>query len=142
MQSPPHSLLGDSLRLSYVENPGAFLGMGADWSAQVRWLAFSAVPTLVVLLGLWWVMRHIASRGFQPPAKVLGALLCVSGGIGNLIDRFARDGLVIDFLNVGVSSLRTGIFNIADVQILLGMALLLLWPSRKDGFAPRAAKGV
>jgi signal peptidase II len=43
--------------------------------------------------------------------------------LSNLIDRIAV-GSVIDFLNVGVGSLRTGIFNLADVAIMAGAGCL------------------
>jgi len=43
-----------------------------------------------------------------------------------LIDRVARDGLVRDFLNVGVGPLRTGIFNLADVALMAGCVLLMI----------------
>lgn len=45
--------------------------------------------------------------------QTVGAAMVCSGGIGNLIDRFAQHGHVMDFLNVGVGSLRTGVFNVA-----------------------------
>jgi signal peptidase II len=31
----------------------------------------------------------------------------------------------VDFLNVGIGPLRTGIFNVADMAIMLGVALLI-----------------
>ncbi len=62
---------------------------------------------------------------------MFAASLIFSGGVSNLIDRFAHNGYVIDFLNLGVGSLRTGIFNVADIAIALG-ALLLLMPGRLD----------
>ncbi len=34
-------------------------------------------------------------------------------------------GSVIDFLNIGIGPVRTGIFNVADVAIMVGIALLL-----------------
>jgi len=49
-----------------------------------------------------------------------------TSGVGNLIDRFLFDGRVTDFLNVGIGSLRTGIFNIADVVGMLDCILLLV----------------
>ena len=52
------------------------------------------------------------------------ACIC-AGGLGNLIDRVGQDGYVTDFLNVGVGSVRTGIFNVADLILMLGMAALL-----------------
>ena len=45
-------------------------------------------------------------------------------------------GSVIDFMNVGVGPLRTGIFNVADMAILLGRRHLRLHaPERAAGSA-------
>ena len=52
----------------------------------------------------------------------VGIALFFAGGISNWIDRVLR-GSVVDFMNVGVGWLRTGIFNFADVAILLGIAV-------------------
>ena len=46
----------------------------------------------------------------------LGFTLMCGGGIGN----------VIDFLNIGIGPLRTGIFNVADVAIMTGAILVLV----------------
>ena len=51
-------------------------------------------------------------------------ILFVAGGMSNLIDRVAM-GSVIDFMNVGIGSFRTGIFNVADGAIMAGVALLI-----------------
>ena len=57
----------------------------------------------------------------------LAIVLLLAGGIGNLIDRTFHGGLVIDFLNVGIGPLRTGIFNVADMAIMAGFGLLILY---------------
>jgi signal peptidase II len=57
----------------------------------------------------------------------LAVVLLLAGGIGNLIDRLFHGGLVIDFLNVGIGPLRTGIFNVADVAIMAGFGILILY---------------
>ncbi len=44
-----------------------------------------------------------------------------AGGVGNLIDRVWHDGLVIDFINLGIGPLRTGIFNVADLAVTCGV---------------------
>ena len=50
---------------------------------------------------------------------VFSPFCCIlSGGIGNLIDRVVNNGLVIDFINPGVGSVRTGIFNVADMGVV------------------------
>jgi signal peptidase II len=65
-----------------------------------------------------------------PRVTAVALSLICGGGCGNLIDRIAHGGYVIDFLNVGVGGLRTGIFNIADMAIMAG-ALLMVLPSAK-----------
>jgi len=46
---------------------------------------------------------------------------------------------VVDFLNVGIGPLRTGIFNLADVAILSGAALVVAATARLDRPAPKSA---
>jgi signal peptidase II len=48
-----------------------------------------------------------------------------AGGLGNIIDRIAFDRHVTDFMNVGIGSLRTGIFNVADMCVTAGVIVLL-----------------
>ncbi|HXC20398.1 MAG TPA: signal peptidase II, partial [Steroidobacteraceae bacterium] len=60
--------------------------------------------------------------------RFIALALIAGGGISNLIDRLLYGGRVTDFLNVGIGSLRTGIFNVADMAILAGALLLILNP--------------
>jgi signal peptidase II len=48
----------------------------------------------------------------------------VGGGMSNLLDRLLHDGGVTDFLSIGIGNFRTGIFNLADVYILIGSFVL------------------
>ena len=75
--------------------------------------ALLTVATGLVLVFFSWVL--LRSKDTRPLAFVAWALV-VAGGVGNLIDRIAA-GYVIDFMNLGIGSLRTGIFNVADVAI-------------------------
>jgi len=43
-----------------------------------------------------------------------------------LIDRILNEGRVVDFMNMGIGSLRTGIFNIADIAITFGVIWLIV----------------
>jgi signal peptidase II len=115
------SLFADSLRLQLVENPGAFLSLGGSLPEQLRFTLFTAAAA-AVLIGL--VCAALFAR-FRP-ARVIPLALVAGGGISNLIDRLVFDGRVTDFLNVGIGSFRTGIFNLADMAILTGALLLIL----------------
>lgn len=139
---PTTSYLGDLFRLTYAENRGAFLGLGSAWPESLRWFLFTVLSSLLVGFALWITVKEWrAARHELDSARsetgsagqwrfwraVSGPLLVAAGGVGNLIDRMFRDGAVVDFMNMGIGSLRTGIFNVADVYIMVGMALWLLW---------------
>jgi signal peptidase II len=118
----PLTYWGDTARLIYVENTGAMLSLGAGLSGGLRfWLLTVAVAIVLAGIGVYTVVGKQLSL-----VGVLALSLVVSGGVGNLIDRIANDGRVIDFMNVGIGSFRTGIFNVADMAIMAG-SLLMLW---------------
>ena len=115
------SLLGDTLRLEYTENSGAFLSVGHTLPPSLRSALFIFGAVLIVSAVLVWALR---SRQLSR-VGVIGAALVCGGGFSNVIDRVSYGGHVVDFLNVGIGSLRTGIFNVADMALMLGIALLL-----------------
>lgn len=122
-----------TLVLSYAENPGAFLSLGAGLPEPVRRLAFVFGVPLVLAALCFSFLR----KGGLSPLGACALGLVVGGGLSNWLDRILRDGAVTDFLRLGVGPLRTGIFNLADVAILGGLGLMLLGLWRAPG--PRAA---
>ena len=124
------SYLADTIRLEYVENTGGFLGLGSNLPAAWRTALFTGL-TGVVLSGIVVVAVRSRWRGWL----LIGGSLVVTGGASNWIDRVVH-GRVVDFLNLGVGPLRTGVFNVADVAIMLGVTVLLLagaGPTDSDG---------
>lgn len=73
----------------------------------------------------------IAVRKRHDSLPVLGLVLFVAGGSSNWVDRIAR-GSVVDFLNVGIGPLRTGVFNVADLAIMFGAGLFVLGEFRRN----------
>ena len=102
----------------------AVLSLGAGLPAWGRTAVF-VFGTALLLIGC----AVAALRHRWPAPSLVGLALVLGGGASNLVDRVAR-GAVIDFLNVGVGSLRTGIFNVADMAIVLGIGLLLFTHDR------------
>ncbi|MEO9945707.1 signal peptidase II [Paraglaciecola sp.] len=122
------SYLADTLRIGYVENTGAFLGLGSDLPDNVRFWIFVFAVGVILLALLIYIIRTNTQTAYA-----LGSLsLIFSGGISNFYDRAMNNGAVIDFLNIGVGSLRTGIFNVADMAIMLGVFLLLFAKEKQD----------
>jgi len=122
------SYLGDTVRLTLAENHGAFLGLGSTLPGYVRTLLFTGLVGVFLAAFLYWLIRTSAISRLA----LLSSSLLVGGGIGNLIDRIAFGGGVTDFLNLGIGWLRTGIFNVADVWIMAGAALMFLTPELRE----------
>ena len=130
-----HSYLGDMFRLGYAENSGAFLSLGSNLPDAVRTLIFTGLAGVFLVFFAVYLLRN---QTINRPAMIAGSLI-VAGGIGNLIDRVVNNGAVIDFLNVGIGSLRTGIFNIADMSIMAGIFLFLYATHKAEQEAKKAA---
>ncbi len=131
------SFCGDTFRLVYAENAGAFLGLGSGLPESARWailVVFNALVAGVIVFVLW--------RRTMSFWHVVAGALVLAGAIGNLIDRLRFDGLVTDFMNLGVGPLRTGIFNVADVAISTGAVLwaLLLVRAERANESPRTSR--
>ena len=123
--SETQSYLGDTVRLDYALNPGGFLSLGSSLTPNVRFCIFVGF-NLCVMLAITVMLIY----NWNARLAIFSSLAyMLAGGIGNLIDRISNDGLVTDFVNVGVGPIRTGIFNVADVGVMFGAAALVfcLW---------------
>jgi signal peptidase II len=114
-------LLNGFIRFEYVENPGAFLGMGAGLPGAIRFLIFIVFTGALLAMMLLLTIKDRNSSLTQ----LAGAALAAGGGAGNLIDRIINEGRVVDFVSLGLGPVRTGIFNGADVAVMAGVALML-----------------
>lgn len=121
--------------VGYAENTGGFLSLGADLPAGVRTVVFTVATGLMLL-----VITIYAIRQRWTGWTAFGVALFVAGGASNWIDRVLR-GSVIDFLNVGIGSLRTGVFNVADVAIMIGAGIFAVseWRRSRDATQLRHA---
>lgn len=120
----PNSMISyanDIFRLQYAENKGAFLGLGNTLSEESRFSIFTVAVSCVLLL----LFLHMVFSRKIDTFQVVVLSVVLGGGFSNLIDRVVNNGAVVDFLNLGIGQLRTGIFNIADIFIMLGFTLLI-----------------
>ncbi len=132
---PPRIYLDDLFRLQFALNQGSFLGLGGTLGEEVRFAVF------VVGVGalLSWLTVYVLRAESPKVSSVVGIALILGGGFSNWADRVMYGNVVIDFMNVGIGWLRSGIFNVADLQIEAGVILLLIanWRSSR---APRPAE--
>jgi signal peptidase II len=126
-ESGPVALFDGLVILAYVENDGAFLGMGGTWPYAIKVLAFIVLPLFACVAGLVY-----ACRSSTKSLQAFSVLCIVGGGLGNLRDRIFNDGRVVDFLNFGLGSLRTGILNVGDLAVTFGALALVLLSIREE----------
>jgi signal peptidase II len=107
-------LLGKHLTLTKVENSGAFLSLGATLPDFAKTLFLLTLPVIALILGLVFLLF----KSDLSNQKLVGLCFIIGGGIGNLFDRW-QYGSVTDFLHIQVGIFQTGIFNLADVSIIV-----------------------
>lgn len=114
-------VIGDNLILTKVENTGAFLGMWSDLPQWLKNILLLGLPALVMVgLFVYLLRRQDMSR-----TTLVALTFIVGGGIGNLYDRILY-GQVTDFLYMDFEIFHTGIFNMADVSVMVGTGLILV----------------
>lgn len=118
-------VFGDWFQLRLVYNPGAAFGL--NLGPYSRWIFFAVAVVAIVVL---YRMSRAAVTGDWFRQLALG-LIC-GGAAGNLIDRIRSGQGVVDFLDVGVGTLRWPTFNVADIAVSCGAVALAISLWRED----------
>lgn len=119
-KSDPFPLSGGLIELRLAENPGSFLSLGALLPNPARFIMF----TMGVGAGLVALATYLVSRAQLDWWPFIGLSLVLAGGMSNLLDRLFRHGLVTDFITIRAGPFQTGVFNAADVMIMLGFGVI------------------
>ncbi len=115
------SLIGDKFIMQYVENKGAFLGMGSDMNPTLKLIFLLILPTIV----LGYVVYYIIKTKELDRLSLIAFCCIIGGGIANVFDRIVYSQ-VTDFFFINLGGVfKTGIFNIADLSVTTGMLMLL-----------------
>jgi signal peptidase II len=112
----PRQVVGDLVRIDFIHNSGGLFGYFQEAAPVFAVVSLGVIAVIVGLEFRW---------GWRSFLVTLPLGLLLGGAIGNLIDR-VRLGYVVDFMDIGVGSLRWYIFNIADSAISVSIGLLLL----------------
>lgn len=101
-----------------VWNRGASFGLFGTESPSTQYMLVGVAAVICLVLLLW--LRKAKTAWL---AVGLGAV--IGGAIGNVIDRL-RYGAVADFLDFHAAGYHWPAFNVADMAITVGVAMLLL----------------
>jgi len=107
------------LDFTLVYNTGAAFSFLADQAGWQRWI-LSAIAVLASLFILWLLFKNKDQKRF-----CYALALILGGAIGNLIDRLDT-GRVVDFILLHWQGWHYPAFNIADMAITFGAALIIL----------------
>jgi len=114
-------IIKDYFQLIWVENKGAFLGMGSDMNPTLKLIFLLILPTVV----LGYVIYYIVKTKDLDQTSLIAFCCIVGGGIANVFDRIVY-GQVTDFFFIKITeTIKTGIFNVADLSVTTGMIMLL-----------------
>ena len=120
------NIIADYFIITNVENSGAFLGLGSDFSPVIKSILLLALPVGVLVTVLVYIFKDTSIDKLS----LIGYSSIIGGGIGNIYDRFLY-GSVTDFLFIDLGGVfKTGIFNMADLSVTTGM-ILIVWASFK-----------
>ncbi len=119
----PISYFHDTFRLQYVENTGAALSLGDNLPKGVSFWLLSMFPLAVLIGAFIYVITRLNKMN---NLMLFSYSLIIAGGLGNIIDRIFYDRHVSDFMNIGIYNLRSGIFNVADICITVGVLALFI----------------
>ena len=103
------------MELRFVLNDGAAFSSFAG--ARLFLILFTGIAIAALAVYLFWK---------KPPKRLerTALVLLIGGGLGNLIDRVAR-GYVVDFIDFRL--IHFAIFNVADIFVVVGVILLLIY---------------
>ena len=121
----PHEVFGDIVRFTLAYNQGASFSFSLG--EHTRWILSAMAAAVVCFLILQYRRAAASDRSLA-----LALAFIVAGASGNLIDRLRSPRGVVDFIDIGVGDVRFWTFNIADVAVFCGAALLALLLIRRD----------
>ena len=117
----PSEIIDGALRFVLAKNPGGMWSILRDTHAGIRLPIFLGVTLLAIAaMGHFWRQLERAETTLR-----LALALVLGGAIGNLMDRL-RYGYVIDFIDVHAKGVHWPTFNVADIAITIGVALIAL----------------
>jgi signal peptidase II len=113
----------------YIAKPLSILDIVYTWNYGISFGIFRqfyqysniffGIVNSAIIIYLWYLLVECKSiRGFYGYSCIIG------GAIGNLIDRIYR-GAVFDFIHLHYKSYGFAVFNLADMFISAGVAILI-----------------
>ena len=125
-------VVGDVVQFRLVYNRGAAFGISIG--AYSRWFFL-----IVAIVAVWVLFRMWREAAAGDRLRTWAVSIVAGGAAGNAIDRVVSAPGVVDFIDVGIGTLRWPTFNIADIAVSCGAVALALSLWREDAHRARAS---
>ncbi len=118
--APPIEIIENYFHFIYVENTGAAWGMFGDLPEAVRVPFFVGISIFAIGFILFFFRKIEDDHNFL----ILALSFVLGGALGNFIDRVVYNS-VIDFIDWHYYRYHWPTFNVADIFISVGVAMLV-----------------
>ena len=121
----PHYKVDQFLSIDLVFNRGISWGLLHSESATVFAFVNSAILFVIGSLFVHAIIR------MRKQHSIVGEVMVFAGAISNYIDRYCFQG-VVDFISLSYQDYYFPVFNVADMFIVSGVALMLFLEWRRS----------
>ena len=119
----PVNIIGNFLKFHLVNNKGLVFGLSVGNTPPI---VIVLAKTLIIALVIYIYIKipyNFIKKGHT--FAQIALLFIISGFIGNALDRLYH-GAVVDFIDIGIGSVRWYIFNLADIYVVTGGLMILV----------------
>lgn len=110
--------------LTYTHN------YGAAWSIFNGYTFLIIIVSVLIIIAILYYLKKYKVNSML---LKIGYAILLGGSIGNLVDRIVH-GYVIDFFDFYILGYDFPIFNIADTGIVVGIIIIMLYPTKKEKY--------
>ena len=121
-------IISNFFKMTYVRNTGAAWSIMDDRGYIVQ------IISIMIILGIIW---YLYKNKPENKVEIIAYGLILGGAIGNLLDRVIH-GYVIDFISIKILGYNYPIFNLADIFIVSGVIILMIYTWRYGKYGDRS----
>ncbi len=121
IENETFSILKGIIVFIKAENIGAALGIGAGLPSMLKVFYLQLLPIAI----LFFLLRMILIDKELSKLIIVGVAIAIGGAFGNILDRILY-GSVTDFIQFNVGTYTSGIFNVADISVVIGIFIVII----------------
>ena len=123
IENQSFKIIENFFSLTYVKNTGVAFSMIEGYVPLI------VIATIIILFMLFKYIKD----GINNSVELVSYGFIIGGAVGNLIDRVIM-GYVVDFFDFNILGYQAPIFNVADIFIVVGVLMLIIFGRNGDKY--------